>query len=118
MIIVLNSSTHRIGFQVILRFQITQYARDEMLMKKLMEYLDCGNVVRREEAVDLKVTKFSDIDNKIIPFFVKYRILGCKYEDWLDFCKVVNIMKEKGHLTKEGLDEIKKIKAGMNRGRE
>jgi hypothetical protein len=26
-------------------------------------------------------------------------------------------MKEKKHLTQEGLEEIRKIKAGMNRGR-
>jgi len=26
-------------------------------------------------------------------------------------------MKNKAHLTEEGLEEIKKIKAGMNRGR-
>ena len=31
-----------------------------------------------------------------------------------DFCKAVDIMKVKGHLTQEGLDQICGIKAGMN----
>ena len=31
--------------------------------------------------------------------------------------KVAELMKEKKHLTGEGLEEIKKIKAGMNTGR-
>ena len=33
-----------------------------------------------------------------------------------DWCKVAELMKNKQHLTAEGLKQIKKIKAGMNRG--
>ncbi|HLT42012.1 MAG TPA: hypothetical protein VKZ95_04845 [Sphingobacteriaceae bacterium] len=36
----------------------------------------------------------------------------------LDFKRAAEIMKVKGHLTQSGLDEIRLIKAGMNRGRE
>ena len=68
-----SSSTNYIGFQISLRFQITQHKRDEMLMNKIMEYLDCGYVVRREEAFYFKVTKFSDLDNKIVPFLKNIR---------------------------------------------
>jgi hypothetical protein len=32
--------------------------------------------------------------------------------------KVIELMKNKAHLTKEGLEQIKLIKYGMNRGRE
>jgi len=42
---------------------------------------------------------------------------GEKYKDYRDWCKVGDIMKIKNHLTKEGLDQVIKIKAGMNRGR-
>ena len=35
----------------------------------------------------------------------------------LDFCKAVDIMKVKGHLTNEGLDQLNKLKKGMNTGR-
>jgi len=42
---------------------------------------------------------------------------GAKLLDYADFKKAVEIMKNKGHLTKEGLEEICKIKVGMNRGR-
>lgn len=60
---------------------------------------------------------FTEIEDKIVPFFVKYPIAGIKYLDFQDFCKVANIMKEKGHLTIEGRDAILKIKEGMNTGR-
>ena len=44
-------------------------------------------------------------------------LLGVKAKNLTDFCKVANIMKAKGHLTKEGLDKILEIKTGMNTGR-
>lgn len=37
-----------------------------------------------------------------------------KYEDYLDFKKGVYIFKEKGHLTSEGLKNLKEIGSGMN----
>ena len=54
---------------------------------------------------------------KIIPFFERCPILGVKALDFEDFKRVVAIIKVKGHLTESGLEEIRLIKAGMNRGR-
>jgi hypothetical protein len=45
---------------------------------------------------------------------VKSPLIGNKALDLGDFYKVASLMKAKGHLTKEGLEEIKKIKDGMN----
>lgn len=108
-----------IGEAVRMVFTITQHIRDEQLMKSLVELLDCGNVTRRkrEEAVDLRVTKQSDINTKIIPFFEKYPILGIKSIDFQDWCKVAKLMYDKSHQTKEGLNIIREIKAAMNKGR-
>jgi hypothetical protein len=55
--------------------------------------------------------------DKIIPFFQKYQIKGAKSYDFEDFCKVAELIKNKAHLTQDGLDQIRKIRAGMNRGR-
>ena len=53
----------------------------------------------------------------IIPFFDKYPIIGMKALDFADWCKTAELMKNKAHLTPQGLEEIKKIKQGMNKGR-
>ena len=108
------SKTHPVGFKVQLVFQLTQHSRDEKLMRSLIELLKCGKIYRRGEAFDFKVSKLSDILNKIIPFFKKYPIFGVKALDFADFCKVAELMKDKMHLTQEGLDKIRQIKAGMN----
>ena len=110
-------SNTKAGEAVQLTFQLTQNIRDEQLMRSLIEYFDCGKIYRRSDAVDLRVRQFSDINDKIIPFFVKYPILGVKYKDFEDFCKVADIMKKKGHLTEEGLGLIRQIKTGINKGR-
>ena len=55
--------------------------------------------------------------NKILPFFNNYPIQGNKSRDYQDWCRAAEIVKSKDHLTKEGLDNIIKIKAGMNRNR-
>jgi len=39
---ILSSSTHKIGAQVKLVFQLTQHTRDELLMKNLIDYFKCG----------------------------------------------------------------------------
>ncbi len=98
-------------------FKLTQHSRDEQLMRSLIQYWDCGNVYKYRKAIEFRIQKFSDIRDKIIPFFNKYPIQGIKALDYADFVKVADIMKVKGHLTAEGLDQIRKIKAGMNTGR-
>ena len=62
--------------------------------------------------------KFNDLSEKVIPFFQNISLQGIKSKDFADFCKAVDIIKVKGHLTNEGLDEIRKLKIGMNKGRE
>jgi len=98
-------------------FKLSQHSRDEQLMRSLIQYWDCGNVYKYREAIEFRIHKFSDITDKIIPFFNKYPIHGIKALDYADFVKAADIMKVKGHLTAEGLDQIRRIKAGMNKGR-
>ena len=111
------SKTHSIGFQVFLVFELTQHMRDEQLMRSLIELLQCGNIYKNRNTFDFRVSKFADITEKIIPLFLKYPILCVKAIDFEDWCKAAELMKQKKHLTLEGLEEIKKIKAGMNTDR-
>ena len=108
MIKIRASTTHSVGFQVILFFQLSQHLRDSELIKMLIIYLDCGVVYKNLTWIDYRVTKLEDILNKIIPFFKKYRIRGVKALDFADWCEVAEMMKNKEHLTPGGLSKIKK----------
>jgi len=114
-----ESSSSRLGFRLKLIFQLTQHIRDEQLMKNLINYFEgSGDIYdNKGTAVDYRVSQFSDIQNKIIPFVKKYPVIGVKHEDFKDFVIVADMMKEKTYLTEKGLEQIRKIKAGMNTGR-
>jgi len=86
-------------------------------MEGLIGYLGCGKYSKRKEAGDFKVLSITDINKKIIPFFSEYPLQGIKALNFADFRIAAGIMEMKGHLTKEGLEKIKTIKAGMNKGR-
>jgi hypothetical protein len=88
-------------------------------MNSLISYLGCGNIKHYQKYSWLQfiVSKFSDIDEKIIPIFKENKILGTKSKDFEDWCRAAELMKNKAHLTPSGLEEIRKLKYGMNGGR-
>jgi len=118
-ICVVKSSRSKYGALVQLFFNITQHSRDEQLLKSLVNYLGCGGyyLVSGRDLGKFIVTRFSDIESKIMPFFDKYPLQGVKSLDYADFKRVAELVKNKAHLTASGLEEIKQIKSGMNRGR-
>ena len=84
MINIKKSSTYSLGQNVNLVIVITQHLHDQQLLLLIKEYLGCGNVNQNREAFDYRVTKLSDITEKIIPFFSKHRIRGVKALDFAD----------------------------------
>lgn len=114
-----KTKTYNQSTIVALLYSIGQHSRDAELLKGLIEYLGCGQHYPRSDCEfgEYHVKKRDDIIDKIIPFFDKYPLQGVKSLDYADFKRGVAIIKAKGHLTKDGLDQIKKIKAGMNKGR-
>lgn len=115
-----NSLAYKSGSQVKLVFTLGQHSRDSNLFKGLIEYLGCGNYYVESDGLlcYFVVTKYVDISEKVVPLFAKYPLEGSKLQNYLDFVKVVELMKEKTHLTEEGVTLIRKIKSGMNTGRD
>jgi hypothetical protein len=67
-----------------LLFKITQHEKDEVLLTAIKEYFNCGYCYlrKKENIIDFKVTKFSVVNEIIIPFFIKNPILGVKSLDF------------------------------------
>lgn len=91
-------------------------------MRSLVSYFGCGRYTARSNKPlgEYECTKLSDVSEKIIPFFIKHPIVGIKSLDFTDWCKAADIIKAKGHLTKEGLDQpggVEQLKAVWIRGR-
>jgi hypothetical protein len=90
-----------------------------VLFYSIKKTLNCGNIIKRStrNIIVLSISKFEDIYNKMIPLFTEYGIKGVKSKDFQDFCQVGELINNKVHLTKKGLEEIRKIKSNMNRNR-
>jgi hypothetical protein len=114
MVIIQKSKNKKTTDNIGLKFVITQHSKDSVLFDNISNYLGCGRCYFNRNEVYLIVSTFSDINNKIISLFNKYPLLGTKKEDYLDFCKVAELIKSKDHLTKEGIENIKRIKSNMN----
>ena len=117
-----KSPTGDFGYNVKIRFILSQHVRDEQILKILVSYLGCGNLRKEKPKLNTEmayysVTKFEDNYEKIRIFFFNYPILGEKAKDFNDWCRVAEIIKNNAHLTKKGLNQIIKIKEGMNKGR-
>ena len=88
-------------------------------MEKIVEYFGSGMIYkyRGKSAVSLTIVDFTEITNIIVPFFNENPIIGIKLYDYLDWCKIHSLMLNRSHLTVEGINSIRKIKSGMNTGR-
>lgn len=106
-----KSNTYKIGFQTQLSFSIVQHSRDKILMENFISYFNCGSLYENTEHVTYAISKLS-LQEIIIPFFQKYPLQGYKSFDYDRFCKTVILMKNKTHLTSEGLEEIIRLKNG------
>jgi len=82
----IKKSKNIIGYQVYLRFRISQHARDATLLELIMNYLGAGRLERdyRNPALYLVISKISEVNQIVIPFFNQYPICGIKYLDYLD----------------------------------
>lgn len=107
----------KLGYTCQPQFRVTQHERDLIVLKRIIESMGCGTIVRPPQDRDrynISVANISDLINIVIPLFEKYPLSGAKSQDFLGFRQGVYIMKDKGHLTQEGLKSLKDIVYAMN----
>jgi LAGLIDADG DNA endonuclease family protein len=113
----LNKNDNRIP-EVRLIFEIELREDDEPILRKIQKVLGCGNIYRLEYEryakwrphVKLKVSNFSDISTKVIPFFQQHPLQAKKRLQFEQFCQVAELIKSKQHLTLEGIEKIRVLK--------
>ena len=112
----IRKTSNVLSYRVYLRFRISQHSKDIRLMEKIVEYFGGGKIYSYsgKSAVSLSIVDFTDITEKILPFFNKYPLIGIKLYDYLDWCKIHSLMVNRFHLKLEGIVSIRDIKSGMN----
>lgn len=115
--VLISSSTNSLlGETVKLRIDITQHEISLLALQRAAEILACGSIYRKgKAAVSWGVFNIKDITRLITDFNENgVQILGAKALDYADFCKAVSLISSKKHLTREGLNSIRSLSAGMN----
>jgi hypothetical protein len=87
-------------------FSLTQSSIELPMFRELQNYLMIGNIQLNKDNVLFTVSSLDDILNVIIPLFDKHPVRAGKLKSYLIFKQVALMLKDKKHLTIEGLLQI------------
>ena len=114
---IFKNRTSKSGFQVMPEFVVTQGAKSLDVLEKIKVFFECGSIFvnrrhdnHRENIYRFCVRSLQDLHEKIIPFFKQNQLKTYKRNDFKLFCKVVEMMIHRKHLTQEGLEAIRQLK--------
>ena len=97
-------------------FTVTQHQRDIQVLYALKSFFQCGVVrVNSGYRYCYRVRNREHLSEIIIPFFEKHKLKTMKRVNFEKFRRVLLMMKQGHHLHLQGLSEISKIQAEMNR---
>lgn len=109
-----NSKGKALPLSVRLYFQIGLHRKDEAILELIRSELGVGKIYRsREDSSELQVSSFKD-QSRLIDYFDKYPLVTQKLADYFLFKQAFELIKNKEHLTMEGLKKIVAIKASIN----
>ena len=113
---IIENKKLKVGWEVQPRFQLTLHVRDKTVLEKIKNSLRVGQIYKHgPETLQFKVISIKEL-KVILEHFDKYPLITQKQADYKAFKLVYFIIKNKEHLTQEGLIKIVAIKASMNLG--
>jgi hypothetical protein len=94
---------------------LSQSIISKLIMEQILIFLGFGSLVNysHNTAVKINISSIANI-NKFILLLKDTKFLGAKALDYQDFCKCIDLINNKEHLTKEGKDQIRMISNNMN----
>ena len=106
------------GHQVLPEFTVVQHERDVQLLHAMKSFFGCGVVrINHGDRMAFRVRSQEHLRTRIIPFFDRHPLLSKKRADYEKFRRVLLMMEAGEHLTVDGVKEIRRVVAQMNRGR-
>ncbi|MGB9774679.1 MAG: LAGLIDADG family homing endonuclease [Bacteroidota bacterium] len=102
------------GYQVLPEFVVVQHMRDIQILYALKRFFQGGVVrVNHDDRYSYRIRKLEQLE-RICEFFMTHPLKTKKNIDFKKFRKIILMMKEKKHLTKEGLKKIIDLALQMN----
>lgn len=107
----------KFGWVVDPMFSVYQHKNNRPILEMIKNQFHCGYIVEKQgtpEVLVFVVDNRRSLEEQVIPFFLKYPLLGTKAKDFKLFSEIVSRMGKKDHLKKKGLIEIVKLAYQMN----
>ncbi len=103
-------------WKVSLCFNISQ--RDPVILSLFKRHLECGTMRQRRDGVwYYEVNNLSAITENVIPFFRRFGFLSAKKKrDFAKFVQLAEVLSERQHLTRAGVERVLAIWREMNDG--
>ena len=104
-----------LGYQVLPEFRVVQHQRDQELLNRFKDFFEFGNVViNHGDRMEFRVRGLENL-NKIVKFFNRNLLQTSKRNDFKFFAQIIQLMNNKEHLKREGLEKIAELASKMNR---
>jgi hypothetical protein len=104
------------GWRVTPNFSIHIHIKDIILLESIRNTLGVGKVRKNSSSsVVFRVDNIQEIQ-VIVDHFTRYPLIGFKVSDFLLFKQCYDLIKQKQHLTQEGLRKIVALKCNLNKG--
>jgi len=101
-------------WKVSLCFNISQ--KDPVILSLFKKHLECGTMLQRADGIwYFEVNNLVPIVENVIPFFERFQFLSAKKKrDFAKFQQLAELIRQRRHLSQEGIEEILHIRNGMN----
>ena len=108
---------YRGEWKLIASFNISQ--KDRVILAFIKHILGCGTLRERKDGVVYyEVTNIRSLQEKIIPFFLRFGFLSAnKKRNFSIFRQIVDLMGQGEHLNPQGLQNILELREILNEGR-
>jgi len=106
----------KLKWRVTPNFSIHIHIKDIELLKSIRDTFGVGKV--RQNSISTAVFRVDNLQDLqvIVNHFDKYSLIGAKVSDFILFKKCYDLIKQKQHLTQEGLEKILALKCNLNKG--
>lgn len=116
-----KNPTTKLGWQIMPEFVATQGEKSLRSLEKLQSFFGCGRIFvnrrydnHNENLFRFCVRSFTDLKEKIVPFFKENKLQTAKSQDFEIFANIINLMSKKEHLSEKGIKNIIKLAETMN----
>ena|SRR3989344_8978061 len=106
----------KIGLEVRPAFTVSQHERSKNILKEIQRFFNCGTIRfnKRDRTWKYEVRSLADLVKKIIPHFNLFPIRTSKRSDFEQFKLVCELMKQRIHLSQNGICKIIDVAYSMN----